>query len=79
MTPQVDAAIATNAALNRNHLEIAGMRSPFSLTKLPASVTACPNDVPAKGFDESAARIVRTAFAATHNLEEERVQCKRTD
>jgi hypothetical protein len=56
MAPQVDAAIATNAALKRNHLEIAGMRSTFSLTNLPGSVTSCLNDVPVKGLDESAAR-----------------------
>jgi hypothetical protein len=56
MAPQVDAAIATNAALKRNHLEIAGMRSTFSLTNLPSSVTSCLNDVPVKGSDESAAR-----------------------
>jgi hypothetical protein len=51
MTPQVDAAIATNAAFKRNHLEIAGMRPSLSLTKLPASVTSCMNGVPVKGLD----------------------------
>lgn len=56
MAPQVDAAIATNAALKRNHLEIAGMRSTFSLTNLPSSLTSCLNDVPVKGLYESAAR-----------------------
>jgi len=56
MAPQVDAAIATNAAFKRNHLEIAGMRSTFSLTNLLGSVTSCLNDVPVKGLDESAAR-----------------------
>jgi hypothetical protein len=55
MAPQVDAAIATNAALKRNNLEIAGMRSSFSLTNLPGRVTYCLNDVPVKGLDESAA------------------------
>ena len=45
-----------NAALKRNHLEIAGMRSTFSLTNLHGSVTSCLNDVPAKGLDERAAR-----------------------
>jgi len=46
MTPQVDAAIATNTALKRNHLEIAGMQSSFSLTNLPGIVTSCLNNVP---------------------------------
>jgi hypothetical protein len=52
----VDPKGTTNAALKRNHLEIAGMRSSFSLTNLPGSVTSCLNGVPVKGLDETAAR-----------------------
>jgi hypothetical protein len=46
MAPHVDVAIATDAALKRNHLEIAGMRSSFSVTNLSGSVASCLNDVP---------------------------------